>query len=252
MADEGSILQARRLLRAARAATLATAAAGGQPFASLVTPATAPDLSPLLFLSTLSEHTRHLQADRRCALMVVGAPDSANPQTAPRVTVTAVAEPEPDPALKARWLAVHPYAELYAGFADFALWRLRLGGALLVGGFARATRLRTAELAPAPEAVAAIAAAEPSIVEHCNRDHADAMGLLAGSGGRLAHGGCGRGRVRSRTCRSRDRPGSAVCLAGADRLGGRGTRGAARVAPGHPRQLSAPTASGFTLARRPP
>ena len=183
MEDESPSLQARRLLRAARSGTLATAVGGGQPFASLVTPATAPDLSPLLFLSSLSEHTRHLQADGRCALMVVGLPSSANPQTAPRLTVTAVAEPDPDPALKARWLAVHPYAALYAGFADFALWRLRIGGGLLVGGFARATRLRAAALALAPEAVAAVAAAEPSIIEHCNQDHPDALGLLAGDGG---------------------------------------------------------------------
>jgi hypothetical protein len=47
---------ARRLVRAARAATLATTAQG-QPFASLVTPATAADLSVLMLLSSLSEHT---------------------------------------------------------------------------------------------------------------------------------------------------------------------------------------------------
>ena len=183
MADEGSILEARRLLRAARPGPLATAAQGGQPFASLVTPATAPDLSVLLFLSTLSEHTRHLQADPRCALMVAGPAESANPQTAPRLTITALAEPESDPALKARWLAVHPYAALYADFGDFGLWRLRAGGGLLVGGFARATRLRTAELTPPPGAVAAVSAAEASILQHCNTDHADAMAVLAGSDG---------------------------------------------------------------------
>ena len=63
--------QARRLLRAARVATLGTQT-GGQPFTALVTPATAPDLSVLLLLSTLSEHTRHLAAEPRCALMVAG------------------------------------------------------------------------------------------------------------------------------------------------------------------------------------
>ena len=47
-------------MRGAAAATLATQA-GGQPFASLVTPAVAPDGSVLLFLSTLSEHTRLLR-----------------------------------------------------------------------------------------------------------------------------------------------------------------------------------------------
>ena len=167
----------RKLLRAARAGTLASATAG-QPFASLVTPACAPDGAILLLLSDLSEHTRHLRAEPRCALLVAGAPEGDNPQTAPRVTVTGLAETVEDAALKARWLAVHPYGALYAGFADFHLWRIVPRGALFVGGFARAQRLRGADLAPAPDAVAALRAAEAEIIGHCNADHADAMAAI--------------------------------------------------------------------------
>lgn len=179
--------QARLLIRAARAATLATQQ-DGQPFASLVTPATAPDLSVLLWLSTLSEHTRHLLREPRCALLFVGEAETVNPQTAPRVTVTGLAERLEDAALKARWLARHPYAQLYADFADFGLWRVAPQGALLVGGFARATRLRAAQLLPDPAAVAALAAAEAEILAHVNADHADALeaiatGLLGGAPG---------------------------------------------------------------------
>lgn len=181
--------EARALIRGATAATLATQQ-DGQPFASLVTPAAAPDCSPLLLLSSLSEHTRHLRLEPRCALLFAGerpraegagAPDP-NPQTVPRVTLTGLAEPVPEaevPALKARWLARHPYAALYADFGDFALWRIRPGGALLVGGFARAVRLRLAELLPDPAAVAAIAAAEDDIIGHVNADHADAVAAIA-------------------------------------------------------------------------
>jgi putative heme iron utilization protein len=181
MATEQGVREARALIRGAGSATLATSA-GGQPFASLVTPAPAPDLSPLLWLSALSEHTRHLAAEPRCALLFTGAAEGPNPQTAPRVTVTGLAERVPEaeaPALKARWLARHPYAALYADFADFALWRIRIGAALHVGGFARAERIRAAELAPDPAAVAAIAAAEAGIVAHVNQDHADAVAAIA-------------------------------------------------------------------------
>ena len=174
--------QARKLLRAARAATLATTT-DGQPFAALVTPACAPDLSILCLLSSLSEHTRHLRADPRCALFVCGEATDANPQTAPRVTVTGLAEPEPDPALKQLWLARHPYAALYADFADFNLWRIRPRTGLLVGGFARATRLRQTDLTPDPIAVASIAEAAGSILTHCNADHADALAAIAGRSG---------------------------------------------------------------------
>jgi hypothetical protein len=173
--------EARRLIRGSAAATLATGA-GGAPFAALVTPATAPDLSALMLLSSLSEHTRQLQAEPRCALLFLGAAEGPNPQTAPRVTLTGLAEPVPEPevpALKARWLARHPYAALYADFGDFALWRVRPGGALLVGGFARASRLRLADLLPDPAATAAIAAAEAAIIAHVNDDHADAVAAIA-------------------------------------------------------------------------
>ncbi len=181
MASEQGVREARALIRGAVSATLASSA-GGQPFAPLVTPAPAPDLSPLLWLSTLSEHTRHLASEPRCALLFTGAVEGLNPQTAPRVTVTGLAQQVPEaevPALKARWLARHPYAALYADFADFGLWRIRIGGALHVGGFARAERIKAAELAPDPDALAAIAAAEVEIIQHVNDDHSDAVAAIA-------------------------------------------------------------------------
>ena len=168
--------EARRLLRAARVGTLATAA-GGQPSASLVTPACAPDLTILLLLSELAEHTRHLRADPRCSVLVTGTPQAANPQTSPRVAVNGSAEPIVDAGLKARYLLLHPYAALYADFADFSLWRVRPSALLYVGGFARAARLRPDQVTPDAGAVAAIAAAEPDIIARCNADHA--AGLVA-------------------------------------------------------------------------
>ncbi len=181
MASQQGLREAIALIRGAQAATLATVA-DGQPFASLVTPAPAPDLSPLLWLSTLSAHTRQLAAEPRCALLFTGTADGPNPQTAPRLTVTGLAEPAPATevaALKARWLARHPYAGLYADFGDFSLWRVRIGGALHVGGFARAERMKASELSPNPTAVAAIAAAEADIIAHVNADHSDAVVAIA-------------------------------------------------------------------------
>ena len=181
MTDDTPAWTARTLLRAARVGTLASSAQG-QPFASLVTPATAPDLAVLLLLSDLSEHTRHLRADPRCSVLVCGVAEGANPQTAPRVTITGMAERIDDPALRARYVALHPYAALYADFGDFAIWRIRPLGGLFVGGFARAARLRAAELTPDPAAVAALASAQAEIIAHCNTDHPDAMAAIAGGG----------------------------------------------------------------------
>ena len=174
--------QARCLLRAARSGCLATSAKG-QPFASLTTPACMPDGALLLLLSRLSEHTRHLMAEPRCSVLVSGAAETANPQTAPRVTVTGMAEVVDDKTLKARFLAVHPYATLYADFGDFATWRIKPIAGLLVGGFARAFRLREADLAPDAAAMTAILDAEADILARCNREQAGALAAIAGSAG---------------------------------------------------------------------
>ena len=169
---------ARLLARAARAATLATVS-DGQPFASLITPAPAPDGSLLMLLSGLSEHTRHMQIEPRCSLLVADQGTELNPQASARLTLTGLAAPEPDPALKARWISRHPYAAFYAGFADFVLWRVRPMAGLFIGGFASATRLRLADLTPDPSSVAAVAAAEAEILAHCNADHPSTLQRLA-------------------------------------------------------------------------
>ena len=170
--EESPAWAARKLLRAARSGTLATAT-DGQPFASLITPATAPDGSILVLLSDLSEHTRHLRTDPRCAIMVTGTPDGPNAQTAPRITTTGLAEI--DPAYKPRWVAIHPYAAFYADFGDFNLWRITPKAGLFVGGFARAHRLRQTDLLiEAPT----ITQAEPGIVAHMNDDHPDALAAI--------------------------------------------------------------------------
>ena len=180
--------EARRLLRSARSATLATQA-GGQPYAALVTPAVLPDASVLLLLSGLSEHTKHLRLDPRCALLVAGAATDLNPQTAPRLTVTGRAAPEHDPALKERWLRIHPYAGFYAGLPDFTLWRVQPGSGHFVGGFARAARLGADSLRPDPGAMQAVSHAENSVVAHCNDDHPEALEVIAAdAGGRVGPG----------------------------------------------------------------
>jgi putative heme iron utilization protein len=185
---DGHRLAARRLLRAARAATLATSRDDGGPYASLVTLGTDHDGSPILLLSDLAEHTRHLRRDGRYALLVEEAGDLANPQTGPRATVMGRAAPVAEPAtadrLRRRFLASQPGAALYAGFGDFALWRLTVERVHWVGGFARAVWLEDG-VTVAAETAHAFAEAEPGILAHMNQDHAAAVEAYAvGLGGR--------------------------------------------------------------------
>lgn len=132
-------LALRRVARSCRKAALATIShENGWPYVSLVTVAFDHDLSPVLLLSGLSDHTRNLLADGRASLLLDGTEGLANPQTGPRVTLTGMAGPTRQEHLKRRFLACHPGAALYAGFADFSFWRVEAERAHFVGGFGRA------------------------------------------------------------------------------------------------------------------
>ena len=164
----------RCLVRATRQASLATLQ-DGAPFASLVTPATSCGGDLLMLVSSLSRHARHLQKDARCSLLLAalpgGAEQSANPQTIPRLTVTGSAVPETDPVLRDRWIRIHPYGALYAGFSDFSLWRLRPEQAYFVGGFGNAGGLSARGLAPDLD----VSAEEAVLVEAANVAHAERL-----------------------------------------------------------------------------
>jgi putative heme iron utilization protein len=137
--------EARTLITSTKSASLATIS-DGAPFAALVTPAFLPDGAAILLLSQLSSHTRHLQANPACALLLVGAPATENPQTAPRLCLTGTAAIVASPEIRTAYLATHPYAALYVDFADFAFWRLDFTAAHYIGGFAAAARLDVAKL----------------------------------------------------------------------------------------------------------
>src|SRR3984893_17018216 len=135
-----ALAQAKELLRSVRAGALATLVPGyAFPFASLVNVATAPDGSPILLLSRLAAHTRHLASDPRLSLLLVQT-GAGDPLAHPRVTIMGsgecVSDPDGRAALKARFLAKHPQSALYADFGDSAFMRRTIDQAHLNGGIA--------------------------------------------------------------------------------------------------------------------
>ena len=158
---------ARCLMRAARQASLATLA-DGAPFVSLVTPAVSCGGDLLMLISSLSRHGRQLRQDGRCAVLLSGVEPEANPQATPRLTVTGTAEPVRDPALRDRWIRIHPYGVSYADFGDFSLWRLRPEQAHLVAGFGRIRSLPGHALKTPCD----VAVDEKSLCEKANERHA--------------------------------------------------------------------------------
>ena len=178
-----ALAQAKELLRSVRAGALATLVPGNAfPFASLVNVATAPDGSPILLLSCLAAHTRHLASDPRLSLLLVQTA-AGDPLAHPRLTIMGTGECVIDPdgrtALKARFLARHPESALYSDFGDFAFWRVAMEQAHFNGGFARAGNFKAASLVTPLDGAEALVAAEAQALAELNRHHRDALARFA-------------------------------------------------------------------------
>jgi len=170
---------ARRLMRGLDRATLATVqrdgdAAAGWPYASLVLVALDHAARPLLLVSTLADHTKNLAGDPRVSLLFDGTAGLDEPLTGPRLSLLGRAARSEDAGDRARFLARHPGAALYAGFGDFAVWRVEPTRGHLVAGFGRVHWFEAADLL-LDVGAGALAAAEARIVAHMNDDHADAV-----------------------------------------------------------------------------
>lgn len=175
---------ARDLLRRIRAGTLATLDRNtGHPFASLVNIGTDADGSPAILISRLSTHTANLEADGRASVMLAET-GKGDALARPRLTVLGsfvpVARDTADEArLRRRFLAHHPKSQLYAGFGDFAFWRMNVASSHLNGGFARAADLTAADVLTDTADAQDLIDAEEGAVAHMNEDHGAALNLYA-------------------------------------------------------------------------
>ena len=165
--------EARNLLRRARTGTLATLNADdGTPYASLANLATDVRGCPVILVSTLAWHTRNLLADPRGSVMVAEIPPEGDALTGARVTVMGRFSKLDGSQAARRYLARHPAAEMYAGFGDFAFWRLEPERAHAVAGFGRIETIPANEMFPS---AAEMIALEEGAVQHMNDDHEDAI-----------------------------------------------------------------------------
>jgi len=172
-------LAAKKLLREGRSGALATLMAGsGEPYCSLVNVATAPDGAPLLLLSKLALHTKNVLADPRASLMLDERKDG-DPLEGARVMLMGTLAATADAGARAAYLRRHPEAETFAGFADFAFYRMAISRAHLVAGFGRIVDLAARDILTDVADAAPLLAAEAEAIEHMNTGHVDACRLYA-------------------------------------------------------------------------
>lgn len=183
MTDEFS-QTADGLIRSCDRAALGTvmpsaAGIGAWPYVSLVLVAVDHDLSPILLLSDLAEHSRAIADHPRVSLLFDGTADLVQPLTGPRVSLLGKIAETHDERLKRRFLARHPDAVMYAGFKDFRFYRVTPERAHLVAGFGKIAWIEASEM-PAVPPLTGLIEGEESIVRHMNEDHRQAIQLYAG------------------------------------------------------------------------
>ena len=169
--------RARTLVAQISTGTLCTLAIepAGYPYGSFVTVAF-DNGNPIFLISALAEHTKNLEQDPRASLLVAES-GSADPLANGRVTMLGLCTRVEGEGRSARtaFLAAHPNSAYYAGFRDFAFWKLDVVSVRYIGGYGRMSWISNAEWQTAePDPLGRSAA---SIIVHMNADHADAMVL---------------------------------------------------------------------------
>jgi putative heme iron utilization protein len=167
--------RARTLAYLGRTGTLATLSRKhpGHPFGSVMPYALDERGRPLLLISAMAMHTQNLEADPRASLLVTQPEWTGDPLAAGRLTLMGEARRITDAGARAAYLARHERARYWVDFDDFGFWRLEIVDIYYVGGFAAMDWLTPESYMDAREDPLADASA--GILEHMNRDHADAL-----------------------------------------------------------------------------
>jgi heme iron utilization protein len=171
-------LAAKKLVREGRSGALATLLPGsGDPYCSLVNIATAVDGAPLFLLSNLALHTKNILADGRVSLMLDERKEGDPLEGARVMLMGKCAKTGSSAAVP--YLRRHPDAEMFAGFGDFAFYRMEISRAHLVAGFGRIVDLGPQDLLADISDAQALIESEPDAIAHINADRADACRLYA-------------------------------------------------------------------------
>jgi len=169
---------ARRLLLQQSFGVLSTISLDvpGYPFGSVAPYCVDQQGRPVVYISTIAQHTKNILADPRVSLTVVenhGAADG-DVQAHGRLTYIADARPaaKDESDLHDRYFRYFPSARQYQQTHDFGFFRLEPVRIRFIGGFGRIYWVEADEIAiPNPFSPAQ----ESRIIQHMNHDHGDAI-----------------------------------------------------------------------------
>jgi heme iron utilization protein len=147
----------------------------GWPFGSVMPYSLTGEGSPIFLISNMAIHTQNVLADPRASLLIMQSAGGSDPLGLARATllgtvsrIDAVSE-----ELRRGYLERHPNARHWIDYSDFGFFRLDVTHLYFVGGFGVMGWVSGQEYAVAE--ADPLADAAPGIIEHMNRDHADAL-----------------------------------------------------------------------------
>ena len=149
------------------------------------------DLSPILLLSDLSEHTTNIKNNSYVSIMFCEEkkmynyfPEFKNkiklinyedPMSRPRVTLIGKLSITKKKIHKERFLSRHPAARLYSNFSDMNFYKLKIDSAHLVGGFAHVKWFKRNDLILTK--ISNFEKNEALIMDHMNNHHQKSIHL---------------------------------------------------------------------------
>jgi heme iron utilization protein len=162
--------RARHMVRASLKSTLATTDCDtGEPYASMVLLATDLSGAPVTLISGLARHTRNLIAHPAASLLIDTSNPAGDAESGGRITLSGHFAASASAATRARFLARHPAASIYADFADFAFYRFAIASAHLIEGFGRIITLPGPALHAPPHDEGDFTQHEPAAVADLRR-----------------------------------------------------------------------------------
>ena len=147
----------------------------GWPFGSVMPYSLTADGSPVFLISGMAIHTQNVLADPRASLLVMQSGGESDPLGLARATLLGTVsrvENVPD-EMRDAYLTRHPNARHWISYSDFGFFRLEVTHLYFVGGFGVMGWVPRDEFAVA--AADPLADAAAGIIEHMNRDHAEAL-----------------------------------------------------------------------------
>ena len=152
----------------------------GYPFGSITPYCADRQCRPVIYISSIAQHTQNILADPRVSLTVLENADSGDVLARGRLTCIANARPlSPDEDdVRERYFRYFPQSREYAGTHDFEFFRLDLVRVRFIGGFGRIYWIEPDEFilqnpfSPSQET---------RILQHMNDDHMAALRHYAGT-----------------------------------------------------------------------